>query len=426
MKALLNPLSFLGQQIQETFRKGTRNEKILFATYVVAGIGLFLYSYTQIDLGLVITRIPSLYTIEKQFQYIGYFNRPLSAFLFIFLAIIFIALYSLLLLFVRQKKIRGYTVWSIIGIVTVILTFSYNAFSYDLFNYIFDARIVTHYHQNPYLHKALDFPSDPMLGFMHWTDRTYPYGPLWLAVTVPISFIGTNIFIITFFLFKIFISICFLSASYFLYQMLQKISEEKALENLVLFALNPLILFECLVSAHNDIVMMAFSLAALFYLSQKKYWLSLLLLFASIGIKFATFALLPVLLVAFWHQRNKQSINNEIIYQLCFAFMLFPLLIVTNRTIFQPWYLLYVMPFLPFVTQRFVRFIFIFISVAAIFLYTPFLATGDWHSIWYTFPEKIVYWFVFAGVIVSGIYLLWLIYKLIPIRFRLLYNKQHA
>ena len=73
----------------------------------------------------------------------------------------------------KKKKISKPFVWLIIFVSALLLVFSYNAFSYDIFNYIFDAKIFTHYHQNPYLQKALDYPGDPMLSFMRWTHRVY-------------------------------------------------------------------------------------------------------------------------------------------------------------------------------------------------------------------------------------------------------------
>ncbi|HSW97099.1 MAG TPA: glycosyltransferase family 87 protein [Candidatus Saccharimonadales bacterium] len=425
MKLLLKPFTFLQQQLQLLFREGTITEKCIFLFYFIASIALLLYSYTQVDLGLVITRVPSLYSVEKLFQYIGYFNRPLSAELFILLASTFLLLYFIVWKHLSQKKMHSYTVWSIIGVVSIILLFSYNAFSYDLFNYIFDAKIITHYHQNPYIHKALDYAQDPMLGFMHWTERTYPYGPLWLVITVPLSFIGANIFIVTFFLFKILMGASYLFAIYYLFKILKKVNETKAVENLAFIALNPLLLYECLISGHNDIVMMAFAIAALYYLMQKKYWISLLLLAISIGIKFATAALIPIFLLVLL-QHEKWNLIKEKIYQLSFAFMLFPLLFVTLRTTFQPWYLLYVLPFVPFISNKYIRFSFIVIPSISIFLYIPFLATGDWHSIWYTFPEKIVYWIILGGVIGSAIYLLTIGTRMLHLRFRFAYNKQHA
>jgi hypothetical protein len=420
MKMLFNPIAFFQQQLQMLFKKGTLLEKLIFFFYFFSSVGLLLYSYTQIDLGLVITRIPRLYAIEKLFQHIGYFERPLSTEIFICISAIFLVLYFYFWRFTSQQKIHSYTIWSVVGVVTLILTFSYNTFSYDFFNYIFDAKILTHYHQNPYLHKALDYPKDPMLGFMHWTDRTYPYGPLWLVITVIISFISVNIFILTFFLFKILVSVSFLFTIYYLYQILANFNKATLLQNLVLFCFNPVVLYECLVSAHNDIVMMAFACAALYYLTRSKYWLSIFLLIVSIGIKFATAALIPVFILILFEKQIGNPVREKI-YQLCFAFMLFPLLFVTSRTIFQPWYLLYILPFIPLIVNRFIRLSFMFISSLGIFLYIPFLATGDWHSFWYTFPEKVVYWAILTGAILSGFYVLYAFSRLL--NFKVAFNK---
>jgi len=86
------------------------------------------------------------------------------------------------MIFIRNFKRYNPLLISIL--IGVGLLFSYPFLSHDLFNYLFDAKIVTFYHQNPYILKALDFPSDPWLRFMHWTHRTYPYGPSFLFLTL--------------------------------------------------------------------------------------------------------------------------------------------------------------------------------------------------------------------------------------------------
>ena len=174
------------------FKFQISNFKFLSLGYILTVIGLFLYSFTQVDLGLTLSRWSVEQVIEKFFQHIGYFNRPLSTSLYILILIFLFSFYLLFILLAQRKKITRRQVWFLLIGIAVILTFSYNAFSYDLFNYIFDAKIITYYHQNPYLHRALDYPGDPMLSFMHWTQRTYPYGPFWLVLTVPLSFLGFN------------------------------------------------------------------------------------------------------------------------------------------------------------------------------------------------------------------------------------------
>src|SRR3989344_7816928 len=191
-------------------------KKILLPLWVISAIALFLYSYTQVDLSLTLSQVSVWQGIQKAFQYVGYFNRPLSTYLFLGIIAFMFLLYCVTLRMVSKKIIDRSTLWRIVILVSGILFVSYTAFSHDLFNYIFDAKILTHYHSNPYLHKALDYHGDPMLSFMHWTHRTYPYGPTWLFLTIPLSFIGFNIFLPTFYLFKLLMLGSFIGSAYFI------------------------------------------------------------------------------------------------------------------------------------------------------------------------------------------------------------------
>ena len=239
-------------------------KKINIYSFLLIIVALFLYSFTQVDLSLTLSKVSIFQTLEKSFQQIGYFNRPLSTVIFVSILALMFTYYLYFLLQTYKKRIKTKDIWILIIATSAILAFSYNAFSYDLFNYIFDAKIVTHYHQNPYFHKALDYPGDPMLSFMQWTHRLYPYGPVWLILTIPLSFIGSNIFLLTFFLFKFFLTGCYLGSAYLVYLINKKILPEYKDFNLVLFALNPLVIIESLVSSHNDIVMVLFALLGLY------------------------------------------------------------------------------------------------------------------------------------------------------------------
>ena len=185
------------------------NIKLSSIGYLIVIIGLFLYSFTQVDLSLTLSRWSVWQVIQKYFQHIGYFQRPLSAFIYVAIILLLYIFYFFFLTKAYSHKISKRQIWFLITSVSIILAFSYNAFSYDLFNYIFDAKIITYYHQSPYIHKALDYLGDPMLSFMHWTHRAYPYGPIWLLLTVPLSFLGFKIFLLTFFLFKFLMAISF-------------------------------------------------------------------------------------------------------------------------------------------------------------------------------------------------------------------------
>lgn len=353
--------------------------KILFVGWITLFIGLFLYSFTQIDLSLTFSSVSIWQGIEKSFQYIGYFNRPLSTYLYIGILVIFSFLYFWTLWLVHKKKLTRKYLWAIILIGTVILFASYNTFSYDLFNYIFDAKIITHYHQNPYLHKALDFPGDPMLSFMHWTDRVYPYGPAWLGLTIPLSFVGANIFIITFYLFKLLMTGSFLLSVWLIEKICEKTKTTDALFALAFFALNPLVIIESLVSAHNDIVMMCFALLGIYLVIRQKYVWSIISLALSIAIKFATAIIVPFYLIGLFYALKKKPIPWEKLFILMAIIMIGGVVAASIRTNFQPWYLLYCLPFAALVSKKYFVFIpAVICSILSLVTYVPFLYLGNW------------------------------------------------
>ena len=371
--------------------------KFLIIGYIAALIFLFLYSFTQVDLGLTLTEASWWQNFQNFFQRIGYFQRPLSTYFYISIVLLLFAFYIVFISLVKKKKISIKTTWGLIIFISLLFTFSYNAFSYDLFNYMFDARVITNYHQNPYLHKALDYPGDPMLSFMHWTHRTYPYGPVWLFLTVPFSFIGGNFFLLTFFMFKAVVSLSYLGTAYFISKILKKVKAENALPGLVFFALNPLVIIEGLVSAHNDMAMIFFSVLSLYLLLGSKKAFSFITLLASIGVKFATVFLLP----AYIYYLMKNKIDMEKFFKILFFSMFIPLIFVTIRTNYQPWYLLYIIPFASLSPKK--RFSIgtgTILSFFSLIQYVPFLYTGNWDK---PIPQILFYTTV-SGFIVYILY----------------------
>lgn len=340
---------------------------------------LFFYSFTQIDLSLTITKTPFLQSIQQAFQWVGYFNRPLSASLYLLLLVLLFTSYILLLRFVKQGFLTRKNIWALIIFVSFLFVISYNAFSYDLFNYIFDAKIITHYHENPYLKKALDYTGDPMLSFMHWVERVYPYGPTWLIFTVPISIIGLQYFVITFFLFKAAILACFVGTAYFLEKIAKRIHAESSALVLVFFALNPLVIIESLVSAHNDIVMLFFAIFGLWLILEKKIFFGWLSFLFSVGIKFVTGFLAPVYFYLYLRQKDGKPMHFEKAVWVMMALMFAAMILATLRTNFQPWYFLYVLPFAAFLSRkRLIVIPMIVFSFGYLLQYVPYLYLGNY------------------------------------------------
>jgi len=381
--------------------------KLVTFGWITTVIALFLYSFTQIDLGLTLTRASFWQPIQRKFQLIGYFNRPLSTGLYLAILFLIFGFYFLILLAVKRKWFNSKQIWTLILITAGILWFSYNAFSYDLFNYIFDARIVTFYRQNPYQHKALDYPDDPMLGFMHWTHRLYPYGPLWLVLTVPLSFLGFQKLVPMMILFKGLAVGGYLGASWFIFKILKDINPKEKLIGLVVFAFNPLVIIESLVSAHNDISMMALALAGFWFLVKKKYLPAWLTLGLSIGVKFATALLLPIfILVHLWRPWRKKINWDKVILGTLFL-MVLAVLGAIKRDELKPWYLLYPLPFISLLPEKRGSFVFaqdklfwpmIGLSLGLLLHYAPFLYLGNWNPPVPVIKTKLTFIFLIGGM----------------------------
>lgn len=368
--------------------------------YFVVILSLFLYSFTQVDLGLTLTRASWWQVLQKAFQSIGYFDRPLSTSFYIVILFSLVAFYAVFLRLAKQKRVSRQEVWFVLITLSAILTFSYTAFSYDVFNYIFDAKIVTYYNQNPYIHKALDFPHDPMLSFMHWIQRTYPYGPVWLAITVPISFVGLQFFLPTYFLFKMLSAVCFLGSVFFLSKIVRKIHPEKEVLSMIFFSMNPLVIIESLISSHNDIVMMFFSLVAFYFLTEKKYVAAILLLLASIGVKFATVFLLPIFLYQAFFSA-KRTISWKKLFTISSLIMVIPIILSSYRTEMQPWYFLWMLPLLALIADTRVIVPSALFSFGLLTEYILFLYTGNWNP---PIPT-IKYSLIVGSLILSLLYL---------------------
>ncbi len=356
-------------------------QKVLNYSYLVIILGLFFYSFTQVDLSLTLSQVSIFQTVQKIFQQVGYFNRPVSAVLFLFLIILMFSYYIYFLYQAYRKRINKKDLAIIVFTTGVLLTFSYNAFSYDLFNYIFDAKIITFYNQNPYFHKALDFPGDPMLSFMRWTHRYYPYGPFWLALTTPLSFLGVNIFLLTFFLFKGLATAFYLGSAYLIYKTLQKIRPEYSVFGATLFALNPLVIIESLVSSHNDIAMVFFALLGIFLFILKHKILGIFLVVFSALIKIPTAVILvPMAFSMIPHKKLDLSQNNFFLSIVLLS--LGGIAYSLTQLEIQPWYFLWLIPFIALLKpNKYIVVASIGFSLGLLLRYLPFLYFGTWDGI---------------------------------------------
>jgi hypothetical protein len=340
--------------------------KWITVKYFVISFLLFLYSYTQIDLNLTLSRSSIWQTIQKYFQHIGYYERPLSTVIFCVIIFVLYALYGLILKLIWDGKVVLRDFWKIVLVCTFILIFSYPAFSYDFFNYIFTAKTVLIYHDNPFTIKPLAFSGfDPWLNFMRWTHLPTAYTPFWILVSLFPYIFGFKHLLLIMFNFKIILAGFYLVSVWLIGKITEKSNQNKIFA-MAIFALNPLVIIESIVNPHNDIMMIAFVLGAIYLIQIKKYLSGYLLLALSVATKLMTVFLYPV----FWLGYKKR---------LALIIMFLGVVVAFFKKEILPWYFLW---FIPFVALSYdLKSILIFTSAMSLGLvlrYAPFIYFGDY------------------------------------------------
>ena len=364
------------RKARTSFMSKLYNKSLLYPLYFVILTILAVYSYSLIDLNLTLFNHPLWNSFREFIIQIGYFQRSLSIGIYIFL------IFSLFLLQHLALKARLDAI-KIGLLITGVLLVSYPFLSHDFFNYIFDAKILTVYGKNPYLFKALDFPADPYVRFMHWTHRTYPYGPTFLPITLIPSFLAFGKFILNFLFFKI----MFAGAYLLMVSLMNRVNKTWAL----MLAVNPLIIIEGLVSSHNDLISLSLGIVGAYYLFTKKDFIGRIFFLMSAGIKYLTLSFIIL-------SKQKKLLNY-----MSFLGIAAGLAYLTFRSEIQPWYFLAVFAFLPFF-EEFIGKLNIFWA-GLLFSYYPYIYLGGWDK-----PEKVVlkHNIIIAFAVLNALYLIFL------------------
>lgn len=372
---------------------------LLFFSLFITSFFYSLFSYSLTDPNLVITTWQPYWNFQ-QWMWQTFFHNPVlltitfSIFIAVFFAIYFYSFNKLK----KQNKYSSKDLFIKIFFSLSPLFFSYNALSHDVFNYMFNAKMVTLFHVNPHIKVALDFSFDNWTRFMHNTHTPAPYGYGWTIFSLIPSLLGFNKFIITWFIFKVISWISYI----LLFLGLQKLSQKLNNKNLssehtwLIFA-NPLIFIEILSNLHNDLWMLVPAIAALALIIKKPkkriFWtafLSLLLLSFSISTKLATIVVIPFWLhwISQWFikinlTKSKKLFSKEKIkeiFPLLISIALFLPLLTLRSQQFLPWYLSWSFIWLPFITFLPWKNLLIAFSLSSLLRYIPWLLTGGFEG----------------------------------------------
>jgi hypothetical protein len=186
--------------------------------------------------------------------------------------------------------------------------------SLDIYDYIARGRITGVHGDNPYVQTPNQYPADPFMEYASWKDKTAAYGPVWEVLSGYISRLAGDRLWPNMVIHKGVALVSYLACVLLVAAILRRVAPRRALAGTLLFAWNPLILLEGVANGHNDLLMMALILGALWALSKTERfagaprapnrirWLSygalgVVLLWLAVLIKFIPILLLPLVLL---------------------------------------------------------------------------------------------------------------------------------
>lgn len=234
-----------------------------------------------------------------------------------YLLAIFIGLFLIYFLIYKEEKAKGdffkknfkvLIIFFIIFQITLLLIPPIG--SADIYNYIFRAKVLTVYHENPYIVPAGNFPNDPLADYAQAGAGKIPliYGPVWLGLAILPTILAGKSVLFGVFLFKL-LAIIFNSATcYFIFRILGRLKPNYQHFGTIIYAFNPLILFEIANNGHNDIIMMFLVILSIYFFAKNRYYLSFSALLLAVFVKYIALILLPVLILfIFSNLSNKKE-----------------------------------------------------------------------------------------------------------------------
>lgn len=335
----------------------------LVAFYIGFIIFLTAFSYLFVDQNLVYL---------KDF-YTGFYtdNRETTSLLYLTFIILYFVFYAL---FLRKIRKSSFNIKFVILATTLVLFFAYPAMlSYDIFNYVTTSKVLYGYHENPYLFTPQEFAGDPLLEFTRATNKIALYGPAWLLISVLPFALGFGNFLLTLFGFKL-----IAAASYLLTSLLiLKITKNKF--STAIFALNPLVIIESLVSSHNDTFMMLLALSSFYFLFSAEKVKSIFYLIASVLVKYATLFLVPIFIFQFWKILKNRSHELNLTYFVASVSMLIIFFLSFFREEIYPWYGIWFLTFVSTIpNKRILLYLSLGLSLGLMLSYLPFMSSGTY------------------------------------------------
>lgn len=341
---------------------------MIFLVYLLPILALFLYSYGYLDYNLTLSSHPMFMRFVDFFQDIVFFDRPLSTRIYIILLCMTTFAYLLTIFYHRNHKNFP---WKPVVIIGLVATFAYPMMTHDVFNYLFHARVVITHHANPHLVAPQVFVGDEWLRFMHWVHSPSAYGYGFTAYMIIPYVLGLGKLVPSLYLYKLMSFFWYLLAVWLVGKITARTKTIAASTAQLLFALNPIIIMEWLINAHNESMMVTLMLLSWYLVGHKKLLSGTLALTIGALAKYAAVLLIPGLLMSriFGEQRA--------LYLTSLILLLAPFFYHYNSQ-YQIWYITWALPFVVLTGNRYLIAATLGYSLGGLLTYVPYIATGFW------------------------------------------------
>lgn len=216
---------------------------------------------------------------------------------------LFAAAYARMLRLAQEERFADLR-WSIaLTTPALLLAFAmmYPTNAIDVFIYAARSHLLTTFGENPNRALPLDYWGiDPFVRFSskQWADDASPYGPLWNVIAAPITAFDGDRILTAVLGFKLINIATVIAIGFFIYRTMLVRAPERALSASLLWLWNPLVLWEGVGNAHNDVIMMLPIAAALWAWETERIRWVLPLIVASALIKYVAIMVAPVALIA--------------------------------------------------------------------------------------------------------------------------------
>jgi alpha-1,6-mannosyltransferase len=165
--------------------------------------------------------------------------------------------------------------------------------SKDLFSYLSYARLGVFHHSSPYLHGPVIAPHDEVYKFVGWRHVPSAYGPLFTAFTYPLAYLGPAVSLWTI---KVLTALAGLGCVALVWRCAQRLGRPP-LPAAMWVGLNPIWLAYGIGGAHNDIVMLALTVAGVALLLAGRPMASGAAVILSAAIKASSVVAVPFMLL---------------------------------------------------------------------------------------------------------------------------------